>query len=109
MGGHDRGPGPGTVAGDGIYQVWRLVTGRELRTPSARQEFASRAAALHLAEVDEPELAAAARRVFGVSGMLLLADWREEIDEPVLAGLRAVKRGQLAEVTFARLASDGYL
>ena len=72
-----------------VYQIWRSVTGREL-PPAARQEFASRAAALSLAEVDGPELAAAARRVFGVSGKLLLADWREEIDEPGLAGLRAV-------------------
>jgi hypothetical protein len=90
MRGHGDDPGPGTVAGDGVYQVWRSVTGQELRTPAARQEFGSRAAALRLAEVDGPELAAAARRVFGVSGMLLLADWREEIDEPGLAGLRAV-------------------
>ena len=72
-----------------MYQIWRSVTGGEL-LPAARQEFASRAAALPLAEVDRPELAAAARRVFGVSGKLLLADWREEIDEPGLAGLRAV-------------------
>ncbi len=89
MGGHGDDPGPGMAASDGVYQVWRSVTGREL-LPAARQEFASRAAALHLAEVDGPELAAAARRVFGVFGMLLLADWREEIDEPGVAGLRAV-------------------
>lgn len=89
MGGHGDGPEPGTVASEAVYQIWRSVTGREL-LPAARQEFASRAAALHLAEVDRPELTAAARRVFGVSGELLLADWREEIDEPGLAGLRAV-------------------
>jgi hypothetical protein len=89
MGGHDDDPGPGMAASDGVYQVWRSVTGREL-LPAARQEFASRAAALHLAEVDGPELAAAGRRVFGVFGMLLLTDWREEIDEPGVAGLRAV-------------------
>jgi hypothetical protein len=89
MGGHGEDPEPGTAAGDVVYQLWRSVTGREL-FPAARQEFASRAAALSLAEVDEPELTAAARRVFGVSGKLLLADWREEIDEPGLAGLRAV-------------------
>jgi hypothetical protein len=40
--------------------------------------------------VDGPELTAAARRVFGVFAMLLLTDWREEVDEPGLAGLRAV-------------------
>ena len=89
MGGHEDGPWPGTVAGDAVYQIWRSVTGREL-SPAAGHEFASRAAALSLAEADGPELAAAARRVFGVSGKLLLADWREEIDEPGLAGLRAV-------------------
>jgi TnsA-like endonuclease N terminal/Sigma-70, region 4 len=89
MGGHGDDPWPGTVAGDAVYQLWRSVTGWEL-SPAARQEFASRAAALSLAEVDGPELAAAARRVFGVCGKLLLADWREEIDEPGLAGLRAV-------------------
>lgn len=89
MGGHGGGPWPGTAAGDAVYQIWRSVTGREL-SPAAQQEFVSRAAALSLAEVDEPELTAAARRVFGVSGKLLLADWREEIDEPGLAGLRAV-------------------
>ena len=77
------------MAGDAVYQIWRSVTGREL-LPAAQQEFASRAAALHLAEVDRPGLTAAARQVFGVSGKLLLADWREEIDEPGLAGLRAV-------------------
>jgi hypothetical protein len=95
MGGHGEDPWPGTVtsdgvhAGDAVYQVWRSVTGRELLR-AAQLEFASRAAALSLAEVDGPELAAAARRVFGVCGKLLLADWREEIDEPGLAGLRAV-------------------
>src|SRR5689334_9183760 len=89
MGGHSDGPWPGTVAGDGMYQIWRSVTGRELPS-AAQQEFDSGAAALALAEVDGPELAAAARRVFGVCGKLLLADWREEIDEPGLAGLRAV-------------------
>jgi hypothetical protein len=89
MGGHGDGPWPGKADSGAVYQVWRSVTGREL-PPAARQEFASRAAALHLAEVDEPELTAAARRVFGVCGKLLLADWREEIDEPGLAGLRAV-------------------
>ena len=89
MGGHGDDPSPGTVASDAVYQIWRSVTGRELPA-AAQQEFASRAAALSLAEVDEPELAAAARRVFGVSGKLLLADWREEIDEPGLAGLRVV-------------------
>src|SRR6516225_423622 len=89
MGGHGDGPGPGTADSGAVYQVWRSVTGREL-SPAAGQEFAARAAALHLAEVDGPELAAAARRVFGVCGKLLLADWREEIDEPGLAGLRAV-------------------
>src|SRR5690348_17343197 len=89
MGGHGDDTGPGTVAGDAVYQIWRSVTGREL-LPAAQQEFASRAAALSLAEVDGPELIAAARRVFGVCGKLLLADWREEIDEPGLAGLRAV-------------------
>jgi hypothetical protein len=90
MGGHGDGPGPGTADSGVVYQVWRSVTGREL-SPAAGQEFASRAAALHLAEAGEPELTAAARRVFGVSGKLLLADWREEIDEPGLAGLRAVR------------------
>ena len=89
MGGQGDGPEPGTVASDAVYQIWRSVTGREL-SPAARQEFASRAAVLSLAEVDGPELTAAARRVFGVCGKLLLADWREEIDEPGLAGLRAV-------------------
>jgi len=78
-------PGPGST----VHQIWRSVTGREL-TPAARQEFASRAAALRLAEVERPELTAAAFRVFNVFGMLLLSDWREEIDEPGLAGLRAV-------------------
>ena len=89
MGGHGDGPWPGTLACDAVYQLWRSVTGREL-PPAARLEFASRAAALSLAEVDGPELAAAAQRVFGVSGKLLLADWQEEFDEPGLAGLRAV-------------------
>jgi hypothetical protein len=89
MGGHGDDPGPGTVASDAVYQIWRSVTGRELLS-AAQQEFASRAAALSLTEVDGPELTAAARRVFGVCGKLLLADWREEIDEPGLAGLRAV-------------------
>jgi hypothetical protein len=89
MGGHGDDPGPGTVASDGVYQVWRSVTGGEL-SAAARQEFASRAAELRLAEVDGPELTAAARRVFGVFAMLLLTDWREEVDEPGLAGLRAV-------------------
>ena len=89
MGGHGDDSGPGTVAGDAVYQIWRSVTGREL-SPAVGREFAAQAAALHLAEVDEPELTAAARRVFGVCGKLLLADWREEIDEPGLAGLRAV-------------------
>jgi hypothetical protein len=89
MGGHGDGPGPGAVDSGGVYQIWRSVTGQEL-SPAALQEFASRSAALHLTEADEPELTAAARRVFGVSGKLLLADWREEIDEPGLAGLRAV-------------------
>lgn len=73
MGGHGDDPGPGTVAGDAVYQIWRSVTGREL-SPAAGREFAAQAAALHLAEVDEPELTAAARRVFGVCGKLLLAD-----------------------------------
>ena len=77
------------AASSTVYQIWRSVTGREL-PPAAWQEFASRAAALHLAEVDRPELTAAARRVFSVFETLLLADWREEIDEPGLAGLRAV-------------------
>jgi hypothetical protein len=90
MGGHDGDLGPGPVAGDAVYQIWRSVTGREL-PPDARQKFASRAAALHLAEVDRPELAAAAQRVFTVLGMLLLTDWREEVDEPGLAGLHAVR------------------
>jgi hypothetical protein len=89
MGGHGDGPGPGAADSGVVYQIWRSVTGQEL-SPAVLQEFASRAAALHLTEVDEPELTAAARRVFGVSGKLLLADWRAEIDEPGLAGLRAV-------------------
>jgi hypothetical protein len=89
MGGHGCGLGPGPVAGDAVYQIWRSVTGREL-PPDARQKFASRAAALHLAEVDRPELTAAARRVFTVLGMLLLTDWQDEVDEPGLAGLHAV-------------------
>ena len=89
MGGHGDNAVPGMAAGSEVYQIWRSVTGGELPS-AARQEFASRAAGLHLAEVDRPELTAAARRVFGVFGMLLLADWREEIDEPGLAGLRAV-------------------
>jgi hypothetical protein len=63
------------TASSAVYQIWRSVTGREL-PPAARQEFASRAAALHLAEVDRPELTAAGHRVFGAFGMLLLADWR---------------------------------
>src|SRR5215471_8214881 len=88
MGGYGDSPGPGTADRGAVYQVWRSVTGREL-SPAAQQEFASRAAALSLAEVDGPELTAAARRVFGACGKLLLADWREEIDEPGLAGLRA--------------------
>jgi sigma-70-like protein len=77
------------VASDAVYQIWRSVTGRELPS-AAQQEFASRAAALSLAEVDRTELTAAARRVFSVSGKLLLADWRDEIDEPGLAGLLTV-------------------
>jgi hypothetical protein len=89
MGGHGDDPRPDTAASGAVYQIWRSVTGREL-PPAARRKFASRAAALHPAEVDGPELAAAARRVFGVFGMLLLTDWREEVDEPGLAGLRAV-------------------
>jgi len=89
MGGQGDDPGPGTADSGAVYQVWRSVTGRELSS-AARREFASRAAALSLAEVDGPELTAAAERVFGVCGKLLLADWREEIDEPGLAGLRAV-------------------
>jgi hypothetical protein len=89
MGGHGDGPWPATVAGDAVYQVWRSVAGREL-SPAVGKEFAAQAAALSLAEVDGPELTAAGRRAFSVSGKLLLADWREEIDEPGLAGLRAV-------------------
>lgn len=81
--------GPDMAASSAVYQIWQSVTGRELPA-AALQEFASGAAALHLAEVDRPELTVAARRVFGASGMLLLADWREEIDEPGLACLRSV-------------------
>ena len=102
MGGHD-GPGPGTAADEPVYQIWRSVTGGELRTPAARQEFAARATALHLAQVDGPELTAAARRVFGVFAMLLLTDWREEIDEPGLAGLRAVSGEWAADAESAAL------
>jgi hypothetical protein len=89
MHGHGGDLAPDLVADDAVYEIWRSVTGRELHS-DARQKFAAQVAALHLAEVDRPELVAAAQRVFTVFGVLLLTDWREEVDEPGLAGLRAV-------------------
>jgi hypothetical protein len=89
VGCHADPTGPPAEAGGEVYRIWRSITAREL-SPGQRGEFAARATALQLVRVEGPELAAAGQRVFAVFGMLLLTDWREEIEDPGLAGLRAV-------------------